>query len=540
MVSRGWVLATAGLGLSIGLSASGWAQGGASAVAAADWPAYNRTVAGDRFSPLTQIRRGNVAQLKQLCSYDLPETSAFQTGPLVVDGTLYFTTDQGSYAVDASDCHLKWMQHRTSATPSALGVNRGFAYLDGMLFRGTSDGHVIALAASDGHQIWDHRIDVEAPGMSIPMAPIAADGRVYVGNAGGDNVGVTGHVYALDAHDGHELWRFDVVPAGHARETWTNPRLPISGGAFWTSFTYDGAKGVLYVPAGNPAPDFDTLDRTGANLYTDSVIAIDAASGRMLGYNQLVKHDSHDWDVDSPPTLATTRSGRQIIASANKDGLLSILDRSSISTAGTGAGAQGSPPVIPLLSQTPTTTRSNVSVPLSREHPVHFCPGFTGGTEWNGAAYSPVSDSLFVGAVDRCVQIQLQKSITVPPAGSIWFASTMQTFDPISQARGWLTAFNAENGKVRWKYKAPHPIVAGVTPTAGQLVFAADLGGTIYAFDQRSGKLLWHADTGQSIGGGIVSYGVGGQQRIAVASGMHSPVWPGGAKQSRILIYGLP
>jgi alcohol dehydrogenase (cytochrome c) len=497
-------------------------------------------VAGDRYSPLTQIQRANVAQLKTLCSYELPEVNAFQTGPIVVDGVMYFTTDQSSYAIDAGNCQLKWMQHRVSTTPSALGVNRGFAYADGMLFRGTSDGHVIALSASDGHQLWDHPIEVEAPGMSIPMAPIAADGRVYVGNAGGDNVGVTGHVYALDEHDGHTLWRFDVVAAGRARDSWTNSNLPISGGAFWTSFTFDGAKGVLYVPAGNPAPDFDPQDRSGQNLYSDSVIAIDAASGHVLGYHQLVPHDAHDWDVDSPPTLATTRRGRQIIASANKDGLLSILDRSGVNPSHAAPDPQSIAPVIPLLSQTPTTTRTNVDVPLSREHPVRFCPGYTGGTEWNGAAYSPLTDSLFVGAVDRCAQAQLQQTLTVPPPGKIWFASAKLAFDPISDARGWLTSFNAENGAVRWKFKAPHPMLAGVTPTAGQLVFAADLGGTLYAFDQRNGKLLWHEDTGQSIGGGIVSYSVGGQQRIAVASGMKSPVWPGGAKQSRILVYGVP
>ncbi|HEY7929996.1 MAG TPA: PQQ-binding-like beta-propeller repeat protein [Steroidobacteraceae bacterium] len=520
----------------MGLTVTARAQQGG---AAADWPEYNRTVAGERFSALSQIRSSNVSQLKLLCSYVLPEVSAFQTGPIVVDGTMYFTTDLNSYAVDARTCQLKWSQHRASPTPNPLAVNRGFAYLDGMLFRGTSDGHVIALAASDGHQLWDHRIEVQAPGMSIPMAPIAADGRVYVGNAGGDNVGVTGHVYALDAHDGHQLWRFDVVSQGHALATWTNSRLPISGGAFWTSFTYDAAKGILYVPAGNPAPDFDTLDRTGENLYTDSVIAIDGASGRILGYHQLVPHDAHDWDVDSAPTLATTRQGRQIIASANKDGLLSILDRGGVNAAAPATDAQAAAPVIPLLSQTPTTTRSNVNVPLSRDHVVRFCPGYTGGTEWNGAAYSPATDSLFVGAVDRCAQAQLQQNITVPPAGKMWFASAKLAFDPISDARGWLTSFNAETGAVRWKFKAAHPILAGITPTAGQLVFAADLGGVLYAFDQRSGKVLWQQDTGQSIGGGIVSYSVGGQQRIGVASGMHSPVWPGGAKQSRILVYGL-
>lgn len=512
------------------------------AAQSADWPAYNRTLAGDRYSPLAEITTANVGQLKLRCAYTLPEVVSFQTGPLVIQGTMYFTTFEGSYAIDASRCTEKWSRHDKSSGPPGLAVNRGFAYLDGRLFRGTADAHVIALDAGDGRVLWDRTLPVEGPGISIPMAPIAANGRVYVGNAGGDTVGVTGHVYALDARDGHVIWRFDVVPAhGHARRTWTNSRLPISGGAFWTSFTLDAAKGILYVPAGNPAPDFDTLDRTGEDLYADSVIALDAASGRILGYNQVVKRDSHDWDVDSAPTLATTRAGRRIIASANKDGLLSILDRSKVGRSAAASGDRA--PVIPLLSQTPTTTRENADTPLSRDHTVHFCPGMGGGVEWNGAAFSPRTDSLFVGAVDLCARVQLVRELAVPATGQVWFGSTgsmAEMIDPSAMARGWLTAFDAENGHVRWKFKAPHPIVAGVTPTGGDLVFAADLGGDVFALDQRNGLVLWQTSTGQSIGGGIVAYRAGGRELLAVASGMKSFAWPGSANKSRILVYEVP
>jgi alcohol dehydrogenase (cytochrome c) len=540
MISVRRALAAAGASVVIG-AAFASSVGAASGEGADNWPSYNRTLAGDRFSPLAELTSENVARLKQICSYRLPEVGAFQTGPLAIDGTLYFTTDEGSYAIDAASCRLKWRRHRHSATPSPLAVNRGFAYLDGKLFRGTSDAHVLALDAASGRIVWDRVLDIQGPGVSLPMAPIAADGKVYIGNAGGDQVGVTGHVYALDAHDGHVLWKFDVVPAtGPARESWTNAALPVSGGAFWTSFTLDQAKGVLYVPAGNPAPDFDTLDRTGDDLYTDSVIALDAATGRMLAYNQLVKHDNHDWDVDSAPMLATTRAGLQIIASANKDGMLSILDRSGVSARN--AASETAPPVIPLRSQTPTTTRENVDVPLSRDFQIHFCPGIGGGTEWNGAAYSPLTDSLFVAAVDLCSRVQLTRKLSVPQPGMVWFGSEnafQDIPDPAARAKGWLTAYDAENGRVRWKFAAPHPMLAGVTPTAGGLVFAADLGGKLYAFDQQSGRVLWQTDTGQSMGGGMVTYRARGRQRLAVASGMKSIAWPGSANKSRILIYGL-
>ncbi len=513
------------------------------AQAAQDWPSYNRTLAGDRFSSLREINRSNVAGLHTICTYTLPEVTSLQTGPLVVRRTMYFTTDTISYAIDAATCGEKWKQVRHSETPSEVAVHRGFAYLNGRLFRGTSDGHVIALDTADGRLLWDHAIDRKSKGMSMPMAPIAANGLVYIGNAGGDLVAVTGRVYALDAADGHVVWTFDVVPdTGPVRRTWTNTTLPVSGGAFWTSFTLDIRNGVLYVPAGNPAPDFDAARRTGDDLYANSVIAIDAATGRLLGYNQIVKHDSHDWDVDSPPALVTTRSGRAIVASANKDGLLSVLDRSRLAHHVAGASTADVATALPLIWQSPTTTRTNVDAPLSRDSAVHFCPGMVGGVEWNGAAYNPMTNTLFVGAVDWCANVQLVRDSTaIPPAGAAWFAAENQEhmLDSSDKAKGWVTAFDADNGSVRWKYPASHPILAGVTPTGGGLLFTADLSGQLYAFDAESGRVLWQTNTGQSTGGGVITYAVAGRQLVAVAAGMKSPVWPGGADQSRIVVLGL-
>jgi len=513
-------------------------------VPSGDWPGYNRTLAGDRFSPLTEIDRTNVAQLKQICSYSLPEVTSLQTGPLVIGGTMYFTTDTISYAIDGSTCVERWRKVRHSPTPSSLGVNRGFAYMNGRLFRGTSDAHVIALDAADGHTLWDVPLDIAGPGVTVPMAPIAWNGMVFVGNAGGDIVGVTGHVYALDASEGHTIWRFDVVPAGGpARATWdVAPNHPLSGGAFWTSFTLDEPNGLLYVPAGNPAPDFDLAIRRGGNLYSNSVIALDARTGKLVAYNQIVKNDAHDWDVDSPPALFTTRSGRSFVASSNKDGQLSVLARDGLATARGSAANPGS--ALPLQWQMPTTTRSNVDVPLSRDRKTHFCPGIQGGTEWNGAAFNPQLNTLYAGAVDWCGSVQLAKDSTgpAPAPGQYWFGSETplpEILDPPAQAKGWLTAFDADNGSVRWKFAAPKPILAAVTPTAGGLVFAADMGGTLYAFDAATGQPIWQLATGQSAGGGIVTYTAGGRQLIGVASGMKSPTWPGGAESSHILVFGL-
>ena len=342
---------------------------------------------------------------------------------------------------------------------------------------------------------------------------------------------MVGHVYALDAKDGHVVWRFDVVPpTGAARTTWpTADRYPISGGAFWTAFTLDERTGVLYVSAGNPAPDYDVAVRDGENLYTNSLIALEASSGKLLAYNQLVKHDFHDWDVDSPSPLVRTRGGREIAASANKDGLLSVVDRSRVRD-----GA------LPLVYQMPTTTRENIEAPLTRDTKTRFCPGYLGGSEWNGAAFHPALNTIYVGAVDWCATVQLvAESAPVPAKGTGWFGAASQRLDPPDSAKGWLTAFDADNGAVRWKFAASRPVLAGLTPTAGGVVFAADLGGTLYAFDAANGAVLWRLTTGQSMGGGIVSYLAGGKQRIGVAAGMKSPIWPGGSSASQIVVYGL-
>jgi alcohol dehydrogenase (cytochrome c) len=388
-------------------------------------------------------------------------------------------------------------------------------------------------------------LEVQGVGMSVPMAPVASNGLVYVGNAGGDIPTLTGHAYALDAGDGHIVWRFDTVPdSGPAHDSWKNAAgFPITGGAFWTSFTLDAPNGILYVPAGNPAPDYELSVRPGQNLYTNSVIALDAKTGALLGYRQLVPHDTHDWDVDAPPTLVTTRAGRAIVASANKDGRLSVLDRSGVA-AGHGAdGAGGAVKVLPLLYQKPTTTRTNMDVPLSRDRPTRFCPGIQGGNEWNGAAYSPSRNTIFTGAVDMCRVAQLQKVPTVGPPGQFWFGavdSLTESANNKEPSSGWLTAFDAENGAVRWKYHAPKPILAAVTPTAGGLVFSANLGGDVFALDDATGRVLWQTSTAQSTGGGVVTYSSGGHQRLGVAAGMKSPLWPGSAESSRIIVYGLP
>jgi alcohol dehydrogenase (cytochrome c) len=507
-----------------------------------EWPSYNGDLSATRFSPLNEITPGNVKTLRPACTYNTGETNAFQSGLLMVQGVLYFTTYDTTYAVDATNCALKWKYSRPGPAVG-LSVNRGAAYLDGKLFRGAGDARVFALDAAMGQPAWEADLGDEAGGDSVPMAPLAWNGMVFAGNAGGDNFGVTGRVYALSAADGHQIWRFDVVPdSGPARATWKNlsEHNPPTGGATWTSYSLDPEAGVLWISTGNVAPDFLLALHPGDNLYTTSVIALDAKTGKMLRYVQPVKKDFHDWDMTSPPALIHTSGGRQIAAASGKDGLLYAIDRSGVAS-----GGKSSQAPLKILYTTPVTTRANVKAALNANTETHFCPGTHGGTEWNGPAFYPALNLLLVNAVDWCTAVKVADSATLTgKRGSIWPGSDPQhpfgLNDPKEMWGGWLTAIDADTGHARWKYKSPTPLVAAVTPTAGGVVFTGDLNGDVLALDAAAGTVLWRDATGAALGGGVISYQTGGHQRVAVAAGMSPTNWPLPKTTARVIVYSLP
>jgi alcohol dehydrogenase (cytochrome c) len=507
-----------------------------------DWPTYGGPLAGDRYSPLTQVTTANVGQLRQLCAFDAPDAVNFQSGIVAVNGVLYFTLFNNTYAVDGSTCRQVWTH--TRAEPNTfLMVNRGVAYSDGRLFRGTGDAHVVAINAADGQQLWDVAIGDPKSGESAPLAPIAWSGLVFAGNAGGDNFGVTGRIYALDAASGREVWRFDTVPAsGPARATWLKASAanPPSGGATWTSYALDEANGILYVPTGNAAPDFAQALRPGENLYTNSLLAIDAKTGRLLSYVQPLKGDFHDWDLAAPPALITTKGGRAFVAQGSKDGYVYDIDRSQVTT----AGESGQ---LAVKSKAQATTRENVDVPFSTERETRFCPGVQGGVEWNGPAYHPGLGLLYVNAVHWCTSVKMQPNASIKGTpGESWTGANpadgwlFGRHDPVTQWKGWVTAFDPETGSVKWKIQTPKPMVAAITATAGGLVFTGDLDGHLLAYDAGSGKELWRDATGKAIGGGVISYQAHDKQLIAAATGLNAGTWNVKAGPARVVIYGLP
>jgi alcohol dehydrogenase (cytochrome c) len=498
-----------------------------------DWLTYNRTLEGVRGSPLAEIDTGNVARLRPLCTYPLGERAPFQSGPVVVDGTLFVTTALHTYALDAATCELRWKHtyRYTPPPPFDLEVNRGVGYAGGRIFRGANDGRVYALDARTGTELWNVVAGDVEKGETFPAAPIVWNGLVFIGNAGGDNFGVTGRMMAFDVRTGGRVWTTHLVPeSGPPNRTWPphTEVIPKGGGATWTSYTVDTATGGLFVATGNAAPDFLAGARPGENLYTYSVVELDARTGSIRRWRQLLRADDHDWDLAAPPALITTSSGRRVVVQAGKDGFVYGIDRQ------TGA----------IIYRTPVTTRENVDVPLTAEG-TRFCPGVNGGVEWNGPSYAPETDALFVNAIDWCTTVavapvsELEGKDGIPWTGS---ARLREPFGkPDSTRSGWLTSLDAERGTVRWRWKAETPLVAGVTSTAGGLVFTGDLTGTVLAFDAATGRLLWRHETGRPVGGGVVTYRAGGRQLVAVAAGMHAPVtWQLESNPAQVIVFGLP
>jgi len=514
--------------------------------AAADWPSYNKTLTSERFSDLSQINTQNVGKLKVLCTYDARQFTSFETGLIMVEGALIGTTEYDIFSLDPATCAQNWRTHE-DYPGYILPTNRGAAYLDGMLYRGTEDGRVLAYDFKSGRRVWEATIADPKKGEAVPAAPIAWNGLVFVGNAGGDFKGAKGHMYALDAKTGNIVWEFFLVPKSEGdpvrgpqgaspldNSTWKNiPGAPISGGGAWTPVTLDPATGLLYVPVGQPAPDFDIGAREGENLFTDSVVVLDAKTGAYKSHFKIVPRDWHDWDVSNPPALIRTTGGKKLMAVSPKDGFLYGFDLADNK----------------LLYKTPVTTIENVEEPFSTDKDVHFCPGAGGGEEWNSPAYDPRTNLIFTGDVDWCTTVRLQtrEEIVASPLGQPWTAeksiNPFNEFGAFSRAddhwAGWLHAVDADTGVWKWRLKSNYPILGAVTPTAGGLVFFGDAGGNFYAVDAANGQKLWGQTIGGAIAGGVITYTVNGAQKVAVATGYISPAFPVQISRAKIAILGV-
>ncbi len=500
-----------------------------------DWVYVDHDLAGTRYSPLTQITTKNVSQLVKSCAYSFPDKEPSQTAPIVAAGKMYLTTAHYTVAVDGSDCHLIWSSTWTPREHEPANTHRGAALADGKIIRGTDDGFLMALDAKDGHTLWVKQIADPKEGFFISMAPLVHGDLVYIGPAGAETA-AHGWVGAFRVKDGEQVWRFNIVPGDGepGAATWgPNPAARKSGGGnLWTPMSFDAQRNLLYVPGGNAAPDLYDDDRPGDNLYTNSLIALDATTGHLVWYRQFVPHDVHDYDVSHvAPVFKTVVNGstRDVIASTGKDGLLRLLDRDSKAT----------------IYSVPFTNRLNVEAPVTTT-PVRVCPGTLGGQEWNGSAYHAKQNLLVVPATDWCAQFSKDAAAPDPVkehTHAFYFGGQTK-FDPWSAARGRLTAFDASTGQEKWRYEAAKPLIGGVTATAGDLIFTGELSGHLLALDARSGKVLLQRDLGGPAAGGLITYGARGVQNVAVVSGfvgIYNYVAPEiGGGNTTVTVFRLP
>jgi alcohol dehydrogenase (cytochrome c) len=295
-----------------------------------DWITINKNYFGQRYVDLDQITPQNVGNLKEVCEIQLNENSLFSTGLLKVGRTLYFTLSRLTYAIDAATCDLHWIHLITYQATPGTGNNRGSAYLDGTIFRGTPDGYVIALDANTGEPLstWPGNGVLAANtsiGETFVSAPIAWQGKVFIGIGISDN-GIAGRLMAFDAKTGQQLWSFQTTLPD------PNTGAPANaGGGLWSTYSLDPNTGEVFAGVANPYPLFnrDTTDvPPGSIAFTNSVISVDAASGRLNWYYQAVPQDDHDWDLAAPPTLYHTSkaAGGEGHASDRRQGRYRVRD----------------------------------------------------------------------------------------------------------------------------------------------------------------------------------------------------------------------
>lgn len=486
-----------------------------------DWPTYNGNLGGNRHSPLDQINVANARRLQLQWTWSTPY-QGLETTPLVSEGAMFVTAPNQVCSLDARTGRQIWCYARdrnaasTVSGDAAKGANRGAAIRGDRVFFATDDAHLICIHRLTGALMWD--VDVrEGPGvMGSTGAPLVVGDLVVTGIAGGD-APLRGYITAYRAATGERVWRVFTVPrrGEPGSETWVGSGKPdpieIGGGATWTSGSYDPETGLLYWPTGNPYPDTDGDERKGDNLYTNCVLALEAATGKLRWYYQFTPHDLHDWDATEPFVLVDTKFNgrdRKLLLHADRNGFFYVLDRVTGElllgkpfvrklTWASGIGSDGRPQL--LAGNQPT------------KGGVKTCPAVRGATNWYSTAFNPLTRLFYVMAVEDCnIYTQTKAGGFVPYR------------DPKDPAEKFLRAIDIETGKISWEVAQvgpPESNYSGVLSTAGGVVFYGETGGGFAAVEAATGNTLWHFNTGQEWKASPIAYMVDGKQYVAIASG---------------------
>jgi PQQ-dependent dehydrogenase (methanol/ethanol family) len=483
---------------------------------AGDWPNYNGTVDGNRYSELKGIDTSNVGQLRSAWVHPLPY-APLETTPIVVDGVMFVTGPNQVVALDGVTGSEIWNYSRPRSSAdgisgdAAKGANRGVAVLGDRVFYITDNAHLICLHRLTGALLWDVAMPGRPGKYGGTSAPLVVNDLVVAGVSGGDE-GIRGFIAAYRATSGEEAWRFWTVPAvgDPAMKTWVNSKDP-QGGATWTTGSYDAETGLLFWAIGNPYPDTDGDERQGDNLYTNSDVALDAKTGKLRWHFQFTPHDLHDWDANQPIVLVDAPfqgRERKLLLHANRNGFFYVLDRTN------GKFLQGTA-FVKKLSWASGIDKVGRPIELpgngTTEGGVKTCPAVRGATNWYSTAFSPQTQLYYVMASEDCTVYRKAKNGGYGPAD-----------DPADPPVKVLRALVPDSGRIAWEFPmkgATEKNYSGALATAGGLVFFGETNGGFLGVDARTGKLLWKFEGNQQIKGSPMTYLVGGRQYVAIASG---------------------
>ena len=485
------------------------------------WLTYSGSYRSDRFSRLDEITPDNVTQLRPIWVYQIADPSSVEVTPLVVDDVMYITEPRSTVtALDVRSGRVLWSWSPTMPPDVRFigfpPVNRGVAILDDTVFVGTLDAHLVALDAKSGAVRWDTVVGDNATGHSVTVAPLAIDGKIVVGISGGE-AGIRGFLDAYDAKTGQRAWKFWTIPDPDdpGADTWGGDSWRTGGGATWLTGSFDPELNLIYWGVGNPAPDWNGDVRPGDNLYTCSLVAVDAATGQLRWHFQFTPHDVHDWDANQIPVLldaSVDGRARKLVAMANRNGFYYLLDRETgqfllgteyaKQTWAEGLDELGRPIVRPGVEPTAEGTL--------------VYPSLQGATNWFSPSYS-AHTGLFYVAVREMGSLYFKGEAEYIP-GTFFTAGGEQALSG-DDASGAVRALEVETGQVRWEFPLHSPPWAGVLSTAGGLVFGGTNEGNFFALDALTGEAMWEFQTGGEIRANPISFSIDGKQHVAIAAG---------------------
>ncbi len=486
-----------------------------------EWPTYHGQENGNRYTELTQITPANVRNLAPKWIYALGRGHSLEVTPVVVDGVMYVSNANSAYALDARTGREIWRYSRPQTKDltgdASGGINRGVAVLGDRVFIVTDNAHMLALHRLNGALLWDVEMADSNKNYGSTSAPLVVGDLVITGVSGGDE-GVRGQLNAFRATTGEHVWRFWSIPAPGDPEasTWVGRAIEHGCGATWLTGTYDREADTLVWPIGNPCPDFNGDERKGDNLYTDSVVALDPATGKLKWHYQFTPHDLHDWDATETPMLVDMNyhgEPRKLLLQGNRNGFFYVLDRTNGKflsaspfvkklTWAKGIGPDGRP----ILSEAWQPTIEGTEI----------CPSMDGASNWMSTTYSPGTGLFYLLALEKCNVFS--KNSEWWKAGESFYGGSAR---PVAaeEPHKFLRAMDPQTGKIVWEYEQAGPGEAwgGLLATASGLLFSCDDDGSLSVLDAKTGKPLWNMPLSASWHASPMTYVVDGKQYIAMA-----------------------